>query len=499
LTNSQKFKNHTICAPATPQGASAALAIIRISGPQAHRIVADIFHHTPPTPLLPRRVYFGRIYDGTRLIDEVLVHIAVAPFSFTGEDTAEINCHGSPYVLHEIMRLIISIGAFPAQPGEFSQRAFINGKIDLAQAEAVADLIASENEAAHRLSIQQMRGGYSQEIRALRSAIIDYAALLELELDFSEEEVTFADRGQLLALLEQITRSIETLCTSFNFGNAIKNGVHTAIIGATNVGKSTLLNALLGEERAIVSELHGTTRDTVEEEITLNGIRFRFIDTAGLRKAKEEVEQMGIERSFQKIRSASLLLLVLDSTRPELFQEQIKQMATQTDPETQQVIIVLNKYETINSIDSFYNNNVIYCNSNVINQYIITHNDLISSILRISADNQLSPYAILPVSAKNLLGIASLQALLASTIQARFDSSSHLQDAILITNLRHLHALQEAQKALKRVREGLTTHLPTDLIAQDLRQALYDLGSITGDISTDEILGSIFGKFCIGK
>ena len=468
------MNNHTICAIATPEGRSA-LGIVRISGPLAHQIIGKLFIRTAGPPLLPRRVYFGTIYDGERLIDEVLVHTATAPHSFTGEDTAEINCHGSPYILQEIMRLSIEAGAAPALPGEFSQRAFIHGKIDLAQAEAIADLIASEYEAAHRLSIQQMRGGFSQEIRNLRSALLDFASLIELELDFSEEDVIFADRNQLLALLDQLQYTIEKLCQSFSLGNVLKNGVPTAIVGATNTGKSTLLNALLGEERAIVSDIHGTTRDTIEEAVTLEGIRFAFIDTAGLRESYEPIEQMGIERTCQKIRTASLLLLVLDAACPERFPEQFHRLATEIDAATQQIIAVVNKNDLCN-----------------------THS-IIDSISTLSLKSKLPLYAIVSVSAKFKQGIDALKSLLVSAIRSRFDTSLLPQNAILITNLRHLHALQEAQKALARVREGLASERYTELIAQDIRQALYDLGSITGDVTTEEILGNIFGKFCIGK
>ena len=474
LKMSYFLNNNTICALATPQGASSALGIIRLSGPQAHQILTKIFRTTAPT-LLPRCIYFGTIYDGERIIDEVLVHIAAAPSSFTGEDTAEINCHGSPYIIQEIVRLAMAAGASPASPGEFTQRAFLNGKIDLAQAEAVADIIASENEAAHRLAMLQMRGGFSREISNLRSALVDFASLLELELDFSDEDVTFADRPRLLNLLEQTLQTIESLCASFSLGNVIKNGVPVAIVGATNVGKSTLLNALLGEERAIVSDIHGTTRDTIEEEITLEGIRFRFIDTAGLRDTIEEIEQLGVMRSYQKIQSASLLLLVLDASKPECFREQMQHVATKIDSSTQQVIVVLNKSD------------------------ICTDNNIVNNISDILKEENISFYSISTISAKQKVGIDSLKSILAATIRSRFDDAKHSHSSIIISNLRHLHALQEAQKALRCVHESLTTIIPTDLITQDLRLALYELGKITGDIATDEILGNIFAKFCIGK
>ncbi|MCL2502582.1 MAG: tRNA uridine-5-carboxymethylaminomethyl(34) synthesis GTPase MnmE [Bacteroidales bacterium] len=462
-------KNDTICAPACAS-ANSALSIIRLSGPSAHQILRKIFCPTQKSSdLCPRKLYFGRIYDGSRLIDEVMVHIAVAPASFTGEDTAEISCHGSSYIVQEIMRLLVQEGAVPAGPGAFSQRAFLNGKMDLAQAEAIADLIASENQAAHHLAVAQMKGGFSKEIRKLRSDLVDFASLLELELDFSEEDLIFADRRRLLDLLDRLQGAIQTLCDSFSLGNVLKNGLPVAIIGPTNAGKSTLLNALTGEERAIVSEVHGTTRDTIEEEITLDGIRFRFIDTAGLREAKEEIERMGIERSYQKIRTASLLLLVLDASQPESFGAQIQNLASALNADTQ-LVIVLNKSDKVHTPPPLP-----------------------------PAEAKLLVYAVTSLSAKFNRDIDELKNLLTAAVHSRFDSSLLPQDAIPVTNLRHVHALRQAQSALDAVREGLKSELPTDLIVQDLRQALHDLGSITGEVATKEILENIFAKFCIGK
>ena len=497
------FLSDTICALASAEG-TAALGIIRVSGPEALDIAKKIFFPKQPreAPSLPqtwpsKQVLFGSIRDGEILIDEVLLHIAQAPASFTGEDTVEINCHGSLYIQQEILRILVREGARPALAGEFSQRAFLHGKMDLAQAEAVADLIASENEAAHRLALQQMRGGVSQEIASLRAELVDFASLLELELDFSEEDVNFADRCRLLGLLDAAVLRISGLCSSFQYGNALKNGVPVAIIGSTNAGKSTLLNALLGEERAIVSEQHGTTRDTIEESLSLEGIRFRFIDTAGLRDTIEEIEMLGIARSYEKIHSASLLLLLLDINRPEQFYQSLAKVLPEIDAKRQKLIVVFNKSEKYIENSDSCNNDVMISNNNVTNLYNINTSSYISAFLDSLAQQALPLQSVIAVSAKYRLGLDALKEVL---VQSFREHMGHFaQGATLLTNIRHLHTLEEALAALDNVRRGLESDIPTDLVAQDLRLALYHLGSITGEIATDEILGNIFGKFCIGK
>ena len=500
----EDFKSDTICALSSAEG-TAALGIIRLSGPNAHSIARKIFFPKMPTgqssPALAswphKRVLFGSICDGETLIDEVLLHTAKAPASFTGEDTVEINCHGSSYIQQEILRLLLREGARPALAGEFSQRAFLQGKMDLTQAEAVADLIASENAEAHRLALQQMRGGVSQEIASLRAELLDFASLLELELDFSEEDVNFADRYRLMALLDAATIHIGSLCASFQWGNALKNGVPVAIIGSTNAGKSTLLNALLGEERAIVSEQHGTTRDTIEESLNLEGIRFRFIDTAGLRDSSEEIEMLGIARSYEKIHSASLLLLLLDINRPEQFYQSLAKVLPEIDAKKQQLIVIFNKSEKYINDHHICNSEVSLANINVTNMHNINIDSYISAFLNSLTQQGLPLQAVMAISAKYRLGLDALKEILVQSFRQRM--SPYAQGATLLTNLRHLHALEQALAALGNVRRGLDSSIPTDLIAQDLRLALYHLGSITGEIATEEILGNVFAKFCIGK
>jgi tRNA modification GTPase len=403
------------------------------------------------------RLLFGELHDNGEKIDEVIVSIFRAPHSFTGDDTVEISCHGSVYIQQKILQLLLSKGARMAAAGEFTQRAFLNGKMDLAQAEAVADLIAAESAAAHRVALQQLRGGFSEELRQLRKQLLDFVALIELELDFSEEDVEFADRTQLSALLQKLQNVIGRLLQSFALGNAIKNGVPVAIVGQTNVGKSTLLNTLLSEERAIVSDIHGTTRDSIEETIQLHGITFRFIDTAGLRHTAETIEQLGIARTLEKIRQASIVLLLVDATRPDTFASIAEVRAQLSDAQT--LIVAVNKIDCA------------------------------------TCDVPCDPPAPVYISAKNKQGIAQLTEALINGI----NRAPLATDETIVTNLRHYEALQRTREALRRVEKSFAANTPADLIAQDIREALYHLGSITGEVTTDEILGIIFSRFCVGK
>ena len=476
----------TICAPATVPG-TGAISVIRISGPES-LVIADKLVSTLKGPISEAPGYsirFGSIAtsDGS-VLDEVLVSIFRAPHSYTGEDSVEISCHASSYIVSSIMELLHEAGARAAEPGEFTQRAYLNGKMDLAQAEAVADVIASQNAAAHRIAFKQMKGGFSSELRSMRSELLELVSLMELELDFSEEEVEFADRSRLDSLLNDIISHVSRLIDSFRLGNAIKNGVPVAIAGATNTGKSTLLNALLGEDRAIVSDIHGTTRDTIEETLNIDGILFRFIDTAGLRETSETVEQIGIERTFKKISEASIVLGMIDLTRDlESTYETVREILEKVDFKTQNLVFLLNKTDI--------------CRVN----NIVTLENFIVSYINNKSDNNITHYTrdekvkILPISAKTGEGLEKLRSILAESQRNLLGDS----DTTLVTNLRHAQALTDARTSLLRVREGLASGLPTDLAAQDIREAIYHLGSIVGEISTDEVLGNIFANFCIGK
>ncbi|MFA5850221.1 MAG: tRNA uridine-5-carboxymethylaminomethyl(34) synthesis GTPase MnmE [Bacteroidales bacterium] len=478
-----KDKSDTICALATVQGTSA-LAVIRVSGSDSIKIVDSVFKPYRGADLSNTSGYnlkFGGIYKDELLLDEVLVSVFRHPHSFTGENSVEISCHGSNYIQQEILMLLHSKGAKMAKPGEFSQRAFLNGKMDLAQAEAVADLISSETAAAHRIAIQQMKGGFSKELSAMRRSLLDLVSLMELELDFSEEDVEFADRTKLNKLLSEILSHISELIDSFRLGNVIKNGVPVAIVGATNTGKSTLLNAILGEERAIVSEIHGTTRDFIEDVVNMGGVAFRFVDTAGIRQTKETIEILGIERTFEKIRSASIVVLMLDAGRPEGFEDGIKQLKANIDEENQKVIVLLNKTDIAANAGNKHNSRLIA--------------DMVNSIETISAQFGVKILSVIPVSAKNQTGLDKLKDLLTGT-QKNLSIGSN---TTLVTNLRHYQALQDARTSLLRVVDGISSELPTDLLTQDIREALYHIGEIVGEINSEEILGNIFGKFCIGK
>ena len=490
----------TICAPATIPG-TGAISVIRVSGPEAHSI-ADTVIRCRRGNISDAKGYtilFGTVLDADGgIIDEVLVSVFRAPHSYTGENSVEISCHASSFIVTCIMDLLYAAGARAAEPGEFTQRAYLTGKMDLAQAEAVADVIASQNAAAHRIAFKQMKGGFSSELRDMRGELLELVSLMELELDFSEEEVEFADRSRLDSLLDQIITHVSRLIDSFRLGNAIKNGVPVAIAGATNTGKSTLLNALLGEDRAIVSDVHGTTRDTIEETLNIGGVLFRFIDTAGLRETTEVVEKIGIERTFKKISEASIVLGMIDLTRDfESTCETVSTIIEKVNFTEQKLLILLNKTDI-----SKVNKNV-----NIINFIVSSlENKGISFEMQnldaISADienaGQKTPDSavqIIPISAKTGAGIEILRQNLATSQRDLLGDC----DTTLVTNQRHVQALSDARTSLLRVREGLASGLPTDLAAQDIREAIYHLGSIVGEISTDEVLGNIFANFCIGK
>ena len=475
----------TICAPATVPG-TGAISVIRVSGPEAFAVADKVvsFKKGSVAESAGYTMKFGTVRSGEDLIDEVIVSIFRAPHSYTGEDSVEISCHASSYIVSSIMSLLFEAGARAAEPGEFTQRAFLNGKMDLAQAEAVADVIASQNAAAHKVAFKQMKGGFSSELRGMRSELLEIVSLMELELDFSDEEVEFADRRQLDSLLERVIFHSGRLIDSFRLGNAIKNGVPVAIAGATNTGKSTLLNALLGEDRAIVSDVHGTTRDTIEETLNIGGVLFRFIDTAGIRETSEVVEQIGIERTFRKISEASIVLGMIDLTRDD--QENftmIRDIIEKVDLSTQILIFLLNKSDV--SLD---NKNVILKNSIV----SLIDNSIVKTGNERCTDNKVN---ILTISAKTGQGIDEVRHILAESQKNLIGNA----EETLVTNQRHAQALAEARTSLLRVREGLASALPTDLAAQDIREAIYHIGSIVGEISTDEVLGNIFRNFCIGK
>lgn len=474
---------NTICALSTVQGKSA-IAVIRVSGPNSIKIADQIFTPAKGGSVLQtpgQRLRYGTISSDERLLDEVLISVFRSPHSYTGENMVEISCHGSNYIQQEILMLLISKGAKLAKPGEFSQRSFLNGKMDLAQAEAVADLIISETEASHRVALQQMKGGFSKELSKMRLSLLEIVSLMELELDFSDEDVEFADRAKLKALIEKVNDHISMLINSFRLGNVIKNGIPVAIAGATNTGKSTLLNSLLDEERAIVSEIHGTTRDFIEGFLNIEGVGFRFIDTAGIRETEEKIEIIGIERSYEKIRGASVVLLMLDAEREEYFGLGIKQLSSVINAHNQKVVILLNKTDIIEHLSG--------------KNFKKSIESYIKNISLICIENNLEPVDILALSAKEQTGIESLKA---SLLKCRYEETANSYST-LVTNVRHFEALKETKEALSRASAGMESSVPTDLLSQDIREALFHIGEIVGEISTDEILGNIFGKFCIGK
>ena len=462
----------TICAPASSVGGGA-VSIIRISGTQCFPTLDSLleFTHGNAASSPGYRLKRAQFAD----VDDVLVGIFRAPHSYTGEDAAEIYCHASPYIVSRILELLCSKGCRMAEPGEFTRRAFLNGKMDLAQAEAVADVIAAQSEAQLRVAGTQLRGGYSSELRQIRASLVELSALMELELDFSEEEVEFADRARLRELLDSATQRCRSLCNSFRAGNAIRNGVPVAIAGAPNSGKSTLLNALLHDDRAIVSPIPGTTRDTIEEGCVLGGILMRFIDTAGLRESDDCIERMGIERSRAKIREAFVVLGVLDAALdPDELLAQACELASCMSSKDQKLVLLLNKLDIADNPHA--------------NKNVMRANIFVSLLEDKGIDAN-----VLEISAKTGLGLEKLLDTLASSCSP--DSGSDL----LVTNARHAEALRASAEALDKVASGLELQLPTDLLAEDLRDAISHLGTITGEISTDEVLGEIFGRFCIGK
>lgn len=477
----------TICAIATAHGMGA-IAVIRISGSHAFPIVAQLFQQNGKAfdmdKMLSHKAYFGQIVDGDEMLDEVLVTFFKGPHSFTGEDSAEISVHGSVFIQQRLLQALIAKGCRMAEPGEFTRRAFVNRKFDLAQAEAIADLIASQNAAAHRVAMNQMKGGFSNELKMLRDKLLEITALMELELDFSEEDVEFADRSQLNMLLNQAIAHITRLTESFRLGNAIKNGIPVAIVGETNTGKSTLLNALLGEERAIVSDIAGTTRDTIEETLNIDGTLFRFIDTAGLRETDETIEKIGIERSYKKLSEADIVIGMLDATKDYGDMRKAARNILEKTDLTQQVLFLL-----MNKIDQKVTEQIP---SETLRQAQGAFRGLCDR-LRYDLQIEIGRTEIMLISAKQGIGLEELRLKL-STCKSNFDAN-----ATLVTNLRHYEALRNALESLKAVRQSLADNIPTDLVAQDLRIALHHLGTITGEVTTDEVLGTIFSRFCIGK
>ncbi|WP_159691252.1 tRNA uridine-5-carboxymethylaminomethyl(34) synthesis GTPase MnmE [Flavobacterium sp. 9R] len=459
--------NDSIVALATPSGAGA-IAIIRISGQDAIQIGNSVFRSIKNKDLTTQKthtLHLGHIMDGEKTLDQVLVSIFKGPNSYTGENTIEISCHGSTYIQQQIIQLLLRKGCRMADAGEFTLRAFLNGKLDLSQAEAVADLISSDNEASHQIAMQQMRGGFSNEIAKLREELLNFASLIELELDFAEEDVEFADRTQFHELVNRIEFVLKRLIDSFAVGNVIKNGIPVAIVGEPNVGKSTLLNALLNEERAIVSEIAGTTRDTIEDELVIGGIGFRFIDTAGIRETKDYVESIGIQKTFEKIEQAQVVIYIspltpkggtLDNVKLEL--EKIKNQYP-----LKPLVVIMNK------------------------------KDLLSETEIQNIQNQIPN--ILLISAKNKEGIEDLKNQLLSFV----NTGALRNNETIVTNTRHYDSLLKALEEIQKVKFGLETNLSSDLMALDIREALYQFGLITGQVTNDELLGNIFANFCIGK
>lgn len=458
--------NDTIVALATPSGAGA-VAIVRVSGPDAIDVVANVFESIKNKDLRKQKthtLHLGYIKDGDKIIDQVLVSLFKGTNSYTGEPTVEISCHGSAFIQQQIIQLLLRKGCRMATAGEFTMRSFLNGKMDLSQAEAVADLIASDNEASHQIAMQQMRGGFSNEISKLREELLNFASLIELELDFSEEDVEFADRTAFRDLVSRIQFVLKRLIDSFAVGNVIKNGIPVAIVGEPNVGKSTLLNALLNEERAIVSDIAGTTRDTIEDELVIDGIGFRFIDTAGIRETKDVVESIGIQKTFEKIEQAQLVLFLVENSRAkdlEGLKREIEEIKNKYPLKA--LFVIMNKMDLLSETE------ISNLTSNISNLILI--------------------------SAKQKVGIEELKGQLLGLV----NTGALRNNETIITNTRHYDSLIKALEEIQKVQYGLDTNIPADLMAIDIRQALFFFGEITGQVTNDELLGNIFANFCIGK
>ncbi|MGB2759615.1 MAG: tRNA uridine-5-carboxymethylaminomethyl(34) synthesis GTPase MnmE [Maribacter stanieri] len=460
----------TIIALATPAGAGA-IAIIRLSGPEAISIASNHFESVSGKVLKNQKshtIHLGYIKDGKNVLDQALISIFKDPHSYTGENVIEISCHGSPYIQQQIIQLFLRNGCRTADAGEFTLRAFLNGKMDLSQAEAVADLISSDNAASHQIAVQQMRGGFSNEIKQLRTELLNFASLIELELDFSEEDVEFADRTQFKELLTRIQKVLQSLIDSFAVGNVIKNGIPVAIVGEPNVGKSTLLNAFLNEERALVSDIAGTTRDTIEDEISIGGIGFRFIDTAGIRETKDVVEGMGIKRTFEKIEQAQVVLLLVDGSKLLNDDQKLKNIVIDFEKIKNQnpqkpLVLLVNKSDTLSELDK---------------DKIGKHLDSLKYL-----------------SAKTGEGVEELQ----NSLLEFVNTGALRNNETIVTNTRHYDSLLKSLEEIEKVQFGMNENISSDLMAIDVKEALYHLGEITGQVTNDELLGNIFANFCIGK
>jgi tRNA modification GTPase len=451
------YTTDTIIALSTPPG-SGAIGVIRLSGPNAISLVNEVFAGKDLVQQASHTLHFGLIKDGEVIVDEVVAGLYVAPKSYTKENVVEVSCHGSNYIIQQIINLLIRKGARAAKPGEFTLRAFLNGAFDLSQAEAVADLIASDSKASHDVAIQQMRGGFSNELKGLREQLIHFASMIELELDFAEEDVEFANRDQLRNLVSRLTSQLNLLISSFEMGNVLKNGVPIVIAGKPNVGKSTLLNALLNEERAIVSDIAGTTRDTIEDELNINGIIFRFIDTAGIRETVDSIEAKGVERTLERMKQAKLIIYMADASQtPAELEKQLADLQLLAIP----YLTLINK----------------------------------ADLLTETQKQAFAGHDVLFLSAKEKIGVDELKTALLAKVNLHHINTSET----LVTNIRHVEALKQAENALERVLHNIDNPVTSDFLAMDIKQALHYLGEITGTVTTDDLLENIFSKFCIGK